>query len=250
MAAFRAQRLAGDYCFRFRLIHKPWRARNIYYHGIMWGSWNDQGPVTRILVYSQPARLEADVTQSTAAVEMLVQNGVEPSVWLRKDRSEAFSIVQGDDVFKPILDGVLFRPFDLQMPFIYWSDYQYEGPDRLGRAGSVQVFKMYPPEGSAAAEGRVGSVRIALDDTYDALRRVEMLSVGGEVVSDMKTRSFCKVQGQWIVKDISLKDYQTKDSTSFLVEAAAVGIDLEASFFDPQSEGPLPLLEESIFKVL
>ena len=50
LAAFRRQRLEGDFCFEFELAHKPRRGRTIPYAGIMWGSWNESGPITRFRV--------------------------------------------------------------------------------------------------------------------------------------------------------------------------------------------------------
>ncbi len=250
MTAFRNQRMAGDYCFRFQLIQKPRRGRNVYYYGTMWGSWNKQGPVSRILFNPRPSSSGTVDSGSVSPIEMIVQSGVKPSVWLRKNQDMVFERVQGEDVFKPIIDGVLFRPFDLQMPFVYWNNYKYEGPARLGNVGHVQLFKMYPPQGSAVVSKGIKSVRIALDDTYDALRRVEIFGAEGKAISGLETRSFRKVQGQWIVKDVSLKDYRTRDRANFLVKAAAIGIDLNASVFNPESLDVVPLLEETKFKVL
>ena len=44
LESFRAQRLDGDYCFRFQLEHMPRRAKTIRYRGTLWGTWNDLGP--------------------------------------------------------------------------------------------------------------------------------------------------------------------------------------------------------------
>ena len=50
LAAFRRQRLEGDFCFKFELAHKPRQGQTIPYAGIMWGSWNESGPITRLRV--------------------------------------------------------------------------------------------------------------------------------------------------------------------------------------------------------
>ena len=242
LRTFRKQRLAGDFCFNFQLVHKPRKDRSTYYDGTMWGAWNEQGPVTRIYLQPRSAETVAD------AVELIVQNGVAPSVWIRRGTDSAFRILRGETIFDPVLDGVLFRPFDLQMPFVYWADVVYEGPDRLGEAGPVQLFLMTPPEGSPAYAKGIHKVRIALDDTYDALRRIELIDAGGEATSALLTERFKKVQGQWIVKYISLKDYASKDRTTFSVQAAAVGLIVNPIFFDPEHTGPLPEMTAVTFQ--
>ena len=250
MAAFRNQRLVGDYCFRFQLIQKPRRGRNVYYQGTMWGSWNEWGPVSRVLLYPEASPPNREAPASASPIEMIVQNGIKPLIWLRRNQDEKFQLVEGEDVFNPVIDGVLFRFFDLQMPFVYWSDCRYEGPARLGHTGHVQLFKAYPSPGSAAFLKEIESVRIALDDVYNTLRRVEIIGADGKISSVLETRSFCKVQEQWIAKEISLKDYATKVRTSFLVVAAATGIQLDASIFNPASLNEVPLSEKIKFKVL
>ena len=246
--SFRNQRLSGDYCFQFQLIHKPRRGANVYYEGTLWGSWSATGPVSRVAL--QPVVREGDVQLPVPRVELIVQNGSHPAVWSRQGAEAGFARMEGAALFQPILPEVLFRPFDLQMPYVYWQDYLYEGPDRIGRAGAVQVFRMYPPEGSAANRNWIEAVRIALDDTYNALRRAEVVGRDAEVGSIFEARSFAKVQDQWIVREVSLKDTQTKDSTTFRVKSAAVGIDLNPSIFDPVSKIMLPILESTLFKDL
>ena len=53
MASFRAQRLEGDFCFKFQLEQKPRWGKTVRYHGVMYGSWNERGPVSRFQFASQ-----------------------------------------------------------------------------------------------------------------------------------------------------------------------------------------------------
>jgi len=232
LAVFRDQRLQGDFCFEFELEHKPRKARTVRYRGMMWGSWNERGAITRFRV--SPSRLKVgEAGHSPQEVELIIQNGVSPQAWIRRAGQETFALIEGEDLFEPILPGLLYSPFDLQMPFVYWENFTYEGPTLVGSSRVAQQFLMQPPVGSASAERGINGVRIGLDDTYNALWRIEVLGDQEEVTSRFAVESFQKVQEQYIVKRITLTDYPSKDRTTFDVEAASVGIALNRDLFCP-----------------
>ena len=223
LEAFRRQRLEGDFYFEFELEHKPRRARTVRYEGRMWGSWNDQGPITRFRVKSAASEV----------VELIIQNGLSPQVWIRRSEERPFELVEGAALFEPILPGLLYSPFDLQMPFVYWDEFTYEGPTLVGATRIAQQFLMRPPEASASAARGIAGVRMGLDDTYNALWRIEVMGTNDEISSRFAVESFQKVQEQYIVKRITLTDYPSKDKTSFDVEAASVGMSLDREIFSP-----------------
>lgn len=232
MAAFRNQRLQGDYYFEFQLEHKPRRARTIRYEGAMWGTWNPLGPITRVLIKPTPIRLRGEA-DDVEPVELIIQNGGHPAAWIRRSPAEPFRKIEETGLFEPILEGVLYTPFDLQMPFIYWEDFLYEGPTLSGATRVAQQFLMLPPEDSAIESRGIASVRIGLDDTYNALLRVEMVGLDERVLSRFSVEGFKKVEEQYIVRQISLTDRESRDRTTFKVDAASVGLSLGRELFDP-----------------
>jgi hypothetical protein len=245
--SFRAQRLQGDFCFKFQLEQKPRRGQTVRYDGIMYGSWNERGPISRFQLF--PTQMGQQVSLAAEPIEMIVQNGLVPEVWIRKQASKSFSLIEGSALFEPVFDGVLYTPFDLQMPFIYWEDYSYEGPSRvLSRIG--QRFLMQPPEGSLAKNDGITAVRIALDDAYYALLQVEVLNEEGVPRSSFTVRGLKKVQGQYIVKTVQLKNLFSKDATDFKVKAASVGLVFDAAIFDPYSNVAAPQISASLFEPL
>lgn len=247
LAHFRNQRLDGDYCFRFELEHLPRRAQKVRYSGTLWGSWNDVGPVTRLRLSVTP---DVALLDAPKVVELLLQNGAEPSVWLRDSLAGDFKRLQGDELMRPILPGIVYSPFDLQMPFIYWKDFEYEGPDRV-KSRVAQTFLMRAPvEDSAVVGERVDSVRIGIDDVYNALLRIEVLGTGGDVRSQFTVESFKKVQAQYIVKQVVLKDLVTKDRTRFEVKQASVGLLLDDAWFLPLEDAAEPVIPSSRFEEL
>jgi hypothetical protein len=234
LAAFRRQRLEGDFCFEFELAHKPRRGRTIPYAGIMWGSWNESGPITRFRVSSARSK-DGESVNSSEFVELIIQNGVSPQVWIRQNDRSDFTLIEGEALFEPIIPGLLYSPFDLQMPFVYWEDFTYEGPTLVGVTRVAQQFLMQPPATSASAKRGISGVRVGLDDTYNALWRIEVVNAESEISSRFAVESFKKVQEQYIVKRITLTDYNSRDRTTFEVKAASVGISLNHNLFCPRS---------------
>ena len=247
--AFRRQRLKGDFCFEFELAHKPRRGRTIPYRGIMWGSWNESGPITRFRVSS--ARLkDGESVNSPEGVELIIQNGASPQAWIRQSEGSDFELIEGEALFEPIMPSLLYSPFDLQMPFVYWKDFIYEGPTLVGVSRVAQQFLMQPPATSASAERGISGVRVGLDDTYNALWRIEVVNAESEVTSRFSVESFKKVQEQYIAKRITLTDYTSRDRTTFEVKAAALSISLNHNLFCPRSalsiDASIPSLMEEL----
>lgn len=238
LESFRAQRLDGDYCFRFQLEHMPRRAKTVRYSGTMWGTWNESGPLTRV-------RLNPDADGAGELIDLILQNGPEPKVWKLDTGIGKFVELEPARLHEPIFDGVVYTPFDLQMPFIYWDRFEYAGTGRVS-SRVVQRFLMLPPDGECSGAG-IGGVRIGLDDTYDALFKVEVLDAELKQRSEFTVESWKKLQGQYIVKKIKLKDSETKDATRFYVRAASVGLILPDSWFDPCADQDEPTIPESMF---
>jgi hypothetical protein len=228
LAAFRDQRLQGDYVFEFQLEHKPRRARTVRYDGVMWGSWNEQGAITRFKILPR----DEDTNASATTLELIIQNGTSPGAWIRRDHSEEFQQVKGEALFEPLLPDLVYSVFDLQMPFIYWDEFIYEGPSLVGASRVAQNFVMIPPEKSPSSRQGIEGVRVSLDDTYNALWRVEIIGEDESVRSKFSVESFKKVQEQYIVKRITLIDYPSKDRTTFNVVDASVGLQLDRELFD------------------
>ena len=242
MAAFRGQRLMGDYCFRFELEHLPRGQKTVRYYGTMWGSWNEQGPVTRV-------KLNANFEVGfNVPVELIIQSGPQAKVWSRNVAGD-FELLKGDALFESVIPGVTYSAFDLQMPFVYWEEFLYEGPARE-RSQIVQLFSMQAPVGSYAYERGISAVRLGLHDVYDALFRVEVLDENSEELSRFTVESFKKVQGQYIVKEVTLKDYTTRDRTRFKVQAARVGLALDEALFDAYDAIDPPVINREMFEEL
>ena len=247
LASFRMQALEENFCFQFQLEHKPRRGRTVRYKGIMYGSRNEKGPISRLKLY--PDKISEESSGSLSPVEMIVQNGPVPKVWIRRQSTEAFTLIKDGSMFEPIFEGVLYSPFDLQMPFIFWDDHTYEGPSRvLSRIG--HKFLMFPPEDSLAEREGINAVRVSVDDTYYALLRAEVLQDDKKVRSRFTVRGIKKIQGLYIVKQVELKNLITKDATDFKVKAACLGLQYTAAMFDPEKPEEPPETSTIPFEIL
>ena len=215
----------------------------------MWGSWNESGPITRLRVSSVRSK-DNEPVNSSQEVELIIQNGVTPQAWIRRNDRGEFELIEGEALFEPIMPSLLYSPFDLQMPFVYWKDFTYEGPTLLGATRTAQQFLMQPPALSASAQRGISGVRVGLDDTYNALWRIEVMNAKGEVSSRFAVESFKKIQDQYIVKRITLTDYSSRDRTTFEVKAAAVGIPLNQKLFCPVSALSVEMSVPSLMKEL
>ena len=225
---FRRQRLSGDYVFRFELVHYPRRGPKISYEGYLWGTWNREGPLSRIIIWG-------DDTSSDPTVDMIVQNGPTPVIWTAGKDGRAVKMPMAQ-MREPILKGLIFTPFDLLMPFTYWDDFEYAGAER--RSGRPHdTFTMLPPAGWEKIEPDLKGVSMTLDRNFLALSKVEEIDGAGDVMRTFKVISYKEIDEQYIVKEVDLIDNKTRDKTRFVVLAAAVDVKLPASTFDPRAIG-------------
>ncbi|GAB4285994.1 MAG: hypothetical protein Tsb0018_12290 [Opitutales bacterium] len=239
LAAFRNQRLSGDYCFQFELVEKPRRGEATHYYGLLWGRWTPFGPQTRLSLW--PKQPVTDIDR----IQVLVYGGPQPQAWLKAQGSTEVQAIKDADLLNPLIATLLYTPFDLQMPFIFWEKWSYEGATRL-QGRPTHLFSMYPPEGFVKANPNIGSVRIALDEGFNVMLRAQVVSPNGKIEREFSAISFKKVGEQWVVKSIKLVDLTTRDKSQFTVLSAALNPGLDPSIFDPNTLATMPELPKSL----
>ncbi len=223
---FRQQRLRGDYVFLFDLENIPHRGKRSTYEGIIWGTWNEKGPLSRTVIW-EPGKKERK-----PLLQIIAQGGPEPHVWIWEPGKEVREL-PSEEYFNPLLPGNDYSAFDLLMPYIFWENYVYEGSRQvLGRP--AHQFLVWPPEEIRAAKPEIGAAFVALDAGYNALVKAELLDDTGDEIKTLAIRSFKKVDDQYIIKQIDITDEISRDNTRFLVRGAAVGQDLQNETFDPK----------------
>jgi hypothetical protein len=236
---FRNQRLSRDFIFQFELEHLPRRGDPTLYNGLLWGTWGEQGPLVRARFATEPEAFHGP------SLEVLLHNGVQPKAWFRLLKSDAadqngqlpkFVELPPNHWYRELLPGVGYTAFDLLMPFTYWEDTRYIKPDKV-KGRPAQVYQAFPPKNFPGAGIKFSSVEYILDDSYNALLRVQLMDKEGKATQTFKIQDFKKVEdGEWIVKTIDLLDEKTRDKARFRVVAASLHDALPPLIFD--SENP------------
>lgn len=230
---FRGQRILGDYLLRFRLEHRPRRAKERIYTGLLLGTWGGDGPIMRVLVWD-------DSPSASDPNEFLLRGGPNPAIFRRSATANSSSVVPPDQWQQPLTSDVVYTPFDILMPYVYWENFDYAGSRRFaGRP--THFFDMKRPSDSEAAIDayrKVSEVEIGLDADFNALRRARVFDNSGNISRVFEVRSFKKLANeQFIVKEIDLTDRISRDMTRFKVTHALTGIALEPSLFLPDALG-------------
>ncbi|MEI6861773.1 MAG: hypothetical protein WCL04_05915 [Verrucomicrobiota bacterium] len=228
--------LGGAYYLEFELRVLPRRGDERTVPGQMWGGRNDHGPLSRIVL--QPGEKDAER-------RLLVQVGTESKVWSWP--AEGVNQLGGGSelgvaaLFRP-LAGTDLTAFDLQMPFLYWPDFAYEGVAPVLGNSPANVFLLRPPAAIRALRPELSGVRVWLDGQYNALLKAEQLGRDDRPLKSIEVLDLIKVDvmaggkktdEQWIVKRVDVRDEATRNKTQFVVTGAALGLALAPALFEP-----------------
>jgi hypothetical protein len=224
--------LGGDFYLEFELRVMPRRGDERTVPGRMWGGRNDRGPVTRVAL--APGGQDAER-------RLLVQTGPDSGAWswpadgLVLPGTTATPEPQAAALFAP-LAGTDLTAFDLQMPFLWWADFTYEGTADV-RGRPAHTFLLRPPAAIAAQRLAPSAVRVWLDTQFNALVQADELGRGDVPFKTITVLELKKVGERWIVKTVDLRDDVTRNKTQFAVTAAALGEHFLPALFDPARLG-------------
>jgi hypothetical protein len=221
---FRLQGIAGDYYLEFELRVLPRHGSEQVLSGKLWGSRNAAGPISRISVWGAAG--------AAPEMRLLMQSGVSTGLWRWTEGSGAKVEPAGiDALFEPVV-GTDLTAFDLQMPFLYWPDFVYEGLARIHGRPAHQ-FLFYPPADVTRHNPLLRGVRAYLDTQYGALVQAELIGGDDQPLKVFSLLDLKKVGDQWIPKTIDFRNETTRNKTRFAVTAAALGQTFPPEVFDP-----------------
>ena len=221
LRSFRSMGIAGDYYLEFRLRLMPRRGAEVEEGGRLWGTRNELGPIQRV-----------ELGQTGTKGRWLIQNGTAPVVWQSVAGGAADQIAI-ENHFLPIISGADLTPFDLQMPYLYWEEFVFEGVSRI-RGRPAHTFLLYPPADYLAADNELVAVRVQLDTQFNALVQSELIGTAGRPYKTMSVLDLKKAGEQWMVKTIDLRDERTRNKTRFQITGVAVGQDFSPIIFSPE----------------
>ena len=222
LAELRSIGIAGDYWLEFTLRVMPHNGAERTVSGQIFGRRNSRGPLTRLSLAGP------DGPQS-----WLIQSGPQPEAWLSdaSARSSGARAVTAAETFAPVA-GTDLTLFDLQMPFLYWEDFAFEGIAKV-RSRPAYSFLLYPPAELAAVRPGLGAVRVALDTQFHALVQAELLDPKGRLLKSIAVLDLKKTGEQWLVKSIDLRNLATRDKTRIEFNAVALNLALPDTVFAP-----------------
>ncbi len=232
---FRSLGIANDYALRFQLRIMPRREKTRTVPGVLYGTNSEQGPLTRIDVVLEEATIGDDAALVKArAHRLLLQNGIFASAVESLDSVDSGQPreIPVEERFRSIA-GSNFTVFDLLMPFTYWQRFRYEGRTTF-RGRPAHVFWMYPPKEDKALARHVSGVRIYLDEEFYALIQAEIFGADETLAKTLTIVDFKKVDEEWILSQVDVRDEKTRDKTRFKVIDAEMNVDLPPNLFSWQ----------------
>jgi hypothetical protein len=219
---FHQAEISGKYWLAFELEEIPRRGTGRTVKGAIFGTRGEQGPLTRLGIESQ---------------SWLIQGGPQPSAW-SGNPGPARPLSAGETL-QP-LAGTDVTVFDLQMPFLYWTDFVYEGLARI-RGRPAHSFVLYPPKELTDARPGLTGVRMLLDTQFQQLVQAELLGAKGVTEKTITILDLKKIGEQWVPKSIDVRNLLTRDKTRLTFTAAALNLDLDPETFLPdQLTKPAP----------
>jgi len=217
---FRSLGIAGAYYLEFELRVRPRRGKEKSFRGQLWGSRNEWGPISRVVLYDAAG----------APRRLLIQNGSNPQVTTWQDGQVKAQTTTVEGLLAPLLPETELTAFDLLMPYLFWDDFVFEGTNKiLGRA--AHTFLLTPPAGLAKDFATLRGVRVQLDTQFHAMVQSTLINAKGDDFKTFTVRDLKKVGDQWMVKTIDLRNELTRDKTRFQVLRAAVNLDLSPRIF-------------------
>jgi hypothetical protein len=230
---FRHVGVRGSYWMQFQLREMPRRGPERLIDGQMLGTQGEEGPLTRLIV-TDPANTGGDNT-----VHFIFQGGGNPRAWQwNAGAAGAAAREMSNDALLAPVHGTDLTLFDLQMPFLRWTDFVYEGVAKV-RGRPAHAFLLHPPQPLAAPADQQGvpvpaAVRVFLDTQFGAMTQAEWLAADGAAIKTVTVLDLKKSGEQWVVKSIDLRNHRTRAKTRFAITAAALDLQLPASVFDPE----------------
>lgn len=231
LAGFRNVGIRGGYWLKFELTVIPRQGDERALSGEMLGMPGSDGPLTRLVVVD-PSSQAGNHEQ-----RYLLHGGAQAEVWAWNagEQSATAHLLPVEQWLAPV-QGTDLTLFDLQMPFMRWSDFVYEGVANV-RGRPAHAFLLYPPASFVAPADTLvpAAVRVFLDTQFAAMTQAEWIDADGKPLKTVTVLDLKKVGDQWLVKSIDLRNHRTRAKTRFAVAAVALDLPLTPEAFAPET---------------
>jgi hypothetical protein len=234
-----------DFCFRITITHVPKKSgEETVHHGILWGAWNNGGPVFRIEL--APAKT-TPAGASAAPLRFILQSGPKPVLWVAGEDGKP--VRAASNTSAPLAPGLIISAVELQQQFTYWPDANYIETRRF-RGRPTNFFKMTPPAAFRTAHPQIGHVTLGFDRAFpSALMQAIVHDPHGRELRKVELESFTKAQDNYIPEEIRMHDMTTRDKDILRVTAASLKLRNPPEIFDPATLGkPAAPPPENLFE--
>ncbi len=230
LESFRRSDLGGDCHLEFQLRVLPRRGEERLVAGRLWQQVARDGVARRV-------ELQAGATpDSPVALRLLLRGGEPGGIWRwRADSAGAVERLGGASMFEG-LSGTDVTPFDLQMPFLEWREFAYEGLKKV-RGRPTHAFLLYPPDGVAGVRPELVAVRVFIDAQFQALVQVEHLGESARVLRSVHVNDLKRLGERWIVKSLDVRDDAARNKTRITFVGAALDTEFAEALFTPAELG-------------
>ena len=160
-------------------------------------SWKQAGGVFKC-VFSDALGRESD------SVDVSFKAGGEPVI---KTKGNALVDELGQ------VKGTALDCRDLAMPFLWWKSAELIGRE-MSRGRDCSVIEMTAPGGKEK-----GRVKVWIDNAIFIVLKAESYDAKDELVKQVTVKSFKKVDGQWMIKDLELVAGPSATKTVVTVES-------------------------------
>ncbi|MBI5424969.1 MAG: outer membrane lipoprotein-sorting protein [Opitutae bacterium] len=231
LAGFRNVGIRGGYWLRFELTVIPRQGDERVLNGEMSGLQGADGPLTRLVV-DDPSNKGGSHEQ-----RYLLHGGANAEAWTWNagEHGAKAHPLPAEQWLAPV-QGTDLTLFDLQMPFLRWSDFAYEGVANV-RGRPAHAFLLYPPPSFTPPADTLApaAVRVFLDTQFAAMTQAEWVDANGKPLKTVTVLDLKKVGEQWLVKSIDLRNHQTRAKTRFAVVAVALDLSWTPETFAPET---------------
>jgi hypothetical protein len=212
----------NGFSMEISLRHMPRRGDESFCLGTITGPYLGSG-LSRVTIDPMPGMKSKEI--------YLLKNGKTPKLWRSIPRSSESLQISPTESLKPLVPGMNQTAFDLLMPFVFWEGTYQASGKVAGRP--AHLFSFSCPAWMAREKPNWSRITLALDDTYEAPLRVEILGVDSVPIRTLILRSFKKIKDRWIVKEIDCRDRETRSVTRMKITSAALNLDFAPSIFSP-----------------
>jgi len=241
--ALRYAHLKDKFALSLRFQGQGPRSTAPAYYGQLYGQ--GQTGLTLRLDLEPVRKKRSDLSQHN---HWLIQQGPQPAVFVSEALQNGKELHM-DKWLAPIAQGLVYAPFDLLMPFIYWPSRYIETQRYANRL--LHLYEITPPPAWANLHPDHQHIRLYIDSQLHILMKAECLDAQHQITRTIKVESFKKAHQQWVIKTIEVKDHIHSNKTQLCIEAAALNVRFDDHLLSlPALSRPLPPLLQDTYHAL